>query len=74
MGQDDIERAMKVAKKAESIAQAQLRKFRAASSWFSGSREVDPEQVFYDVMETECMLLYAVLQVLSGGVLGKSST
>eukprot|EP00045_Choanoeca_perplexa_P014574 m.172612 g.172612 ORF g.172612 m.172612 type:complete len:609 (+) comp16723_c0_seq1:114-1940(+) len=70
----DLEIGMAAAKRAEEIAQAQLKHY-SSSSWFGSSRptedNLNPEHVFYDVMETEAMLLGAIMQIVNGSVLGK---
>eukprot|EP00730_Choanoeca_flexa_P008172 TRINITY_DN12453_c0_g9_i5.p1 TRINITY_DN12453_c0_g9~~TRINITY_DN12453_c0_g9_i5.p1 ORF type:complete len:655 (+),score=152.14 TRINITY_DN12453_c0_g9_i5:1424-3388(+) len=74
LDQEDFQIGIAAAKDAELIAQEQLKQFRS-SSWFGGTRpsedNMTPEHVFYDVMETEAMLLGAILHIMSGSVIGK---
>jgi hypothetical protein len=69
----DFDIGLAAAKRAEEIAQAQLKHY-ASPSWFSSSRpteqNLNPEHIFYDVMETEALLLGAIIQILNGSVLG----
>ncbi|EDQ90603.1 uncharacterized protein MONBRDRAFT_31822 [Monosiga brevicollis MX1] len=75
MEEEDVKRGQEMATRAQGMARDLRKAMRPASSWF-GSRAketLSPEAIFYEVMETECMLLHAILSLLGGSVFDKVS-
>jgi hypothetical protein len=78
----DVQRALDMAKHTERMAAQEIKALRSrhgAGSWFSGGGSssgsstsgVDATMIFYEVMESECMLLAATLHVIGGGVMDR---